>query len=85
MQRLIQTDYNLNKETKKVTHTTTAKKAVTNAISHLQENDYGANIVIVTDTETAELHAIIKMSPTGNISIVFKRDPKSPTCLMKEK
>lgn len=56
--------------------------AVTNAIRHMQLGFHDAALVEIHDSVTAELHAVITMSPTGDLRIAFKRDPKTPRCVM---
>lgn len=59
-----------------LTRSANPNSAVRNCIGHMQVNEYGATMAIVTDLVSGQLHAIIKRDVKGNISIVFKRDPR---------
>lgn len=70
-----------NKNPVRVTRSANGINAVTNAIRHMQLGFHDAATVVVTDTDTAELHAVILESPTGDMRIAFKRDPRNPRCV----
>jgi hypothetical protein len=82
--RPIKTEYFARGDTKNPVRTTRSiygVNAVTNAIRHMQLGFHDAATVVITDTSTAELHAVIIESTTGDIKIAFKRDPKTPRCV----
>lgn len=66
----------------KVNLSASPQSAVMLAVGHMQMNDYGAELCNVFDNQTAELHAVIKHYPDGHIRILFKRDPRTPTCIL---
>jgi hypothetical protein len=51
-------------------------RAVAQCVLHMQINHYGASAAEVYDNETGELHAAIKRSIQGNLSIVYQRNPQ---------
>jgi hypothetical protein len=59
----------------RVTRGTDANRAVANCVLHMQVNHYGAHAAEVYDDETGELHAAIKRSVSGKLTIVYQRDP----------
>ncbi len=72
----------LHKAPVRTNHSKHARTAVLNALDHLTQEHYaGAFIAVVTDENTGELHAILKADLHGKVSVMFKRDPKSPMCL----
>lgn len=54
----------------------TACAAVPNAVMHMQLNHYDATECEVWNDETGELHAVIRRSVTGRISILFNKQQK---------
>ncbi len=80
----IVTVYYDSKKSKRVLKTNYAKharSAILRAVDHMQMNDYSAFVAVIHDEGTSELYAIITRSVTGEIRIVFRRDPSNPTCL----
>lgn len=75
VERMIHTEYSFRGELLKVNRASDPNRAVPNCIAHMQINKYGASIAEVWDTETSELHAVIRRSMNGNINIVYRRDP----------
>jgi hypothetical protein len=53
-----------------------ANRAVTQCVAHMQVNQYGASVAEVYDAETAVLHAVVKRTIAGNISIVYRYEPR---------
>lgn len=83
--RTIQTEYFSPTDSKtpvRINRASSPQHAVMLAVGHMQMNDYSAAVAVVFDTGTAELHAIIKHYADGSIRILFKRDPRTPTCIM---
>lgn len=75
-QRTIRTQYWFRSELVKVTHASHPNKAVANAVTHMQINEYGATVCQVDNTQTGMLHAEVKRNMNGNIYISYKRDPR---------
>ena len=82
MRNIQTTYYGMNKTVVKINKAKHDRNAVLRAVDHLQMNSYGAAVVEVYDTETTELHAVITSNDMGRISIVFRRDPVDPKCLV---
>ena len=80
--RLIQTTFYRGKEVVRVNRAVHARTAVLRCVDHMQMNSYGATVAEVYDLDTAELHAVVTHSVSGKISIVFRRDPANPTCVV---
>ncbi len=68
----------------KINKASTPQNASRMAFDHLQWGDYDARVASVHDDNMGELHAILKVDVRGNISTVFKRDAKTPTCLVMD-
>jgi len=62
------------REIVRINHAGTAYRAVPLVIEHMQTNDYAAMLAECFDMATGELHAVIKRSVDGTITIVFKRE-----------
>lgn len=75
MKLLIKTVYYRRGEDPKITRSGNANRAVATCILHMQINQYGSHIAEVYDDDTGELHAQIKRSVSGTITIVYSRDP----------
>ena len=56
---------------------TDSNRAVTQCVAHMQLNRYGATAAEVYDTETGEVHAQVKRSMNGTITITYQRDPRA--------
>ena len=82
--RSIQTTYYLGNTVKQINRAAHARSAVLRAVDHMQMNDYHAAVAEVFDLETGELHAVLTYSAAGQLAIVFRRDPKDPTCIVLE-
>ena len=63
---------NGHKETKR-TRARYASNAVPTAVMHMQFDDYDALVCQIWDETNGELHAVIKRTVKGSISILFKR------------
>lgn len=74
-ERGIKTVYYRKDESPKVNRSKDANRAVGTCVLHMQINQYGAHAAEVYDAESGELHAAIKRSITGKITIVYNRDP----------
>lgn len=73
--RTIKTVYYRRGQDPRVNRSTDANRAVATCVLHMQINQYGAHAAEVYDDETGALHAAIKRSVTGTITIVYSRDP----------
>lgn len=73
----IKTVYHRRNEPPKITRALNANRAVATAVAHMQINQYGSHLCEVYDSETGELHAIIKRSVNGRLTIDFQRDPRA--------
>ena len=73
--RPIVSQYLYGHKEKKVTRAKYASKAVPTAVMHMQMNDYDALVCQVWNEATGELHAVVKRSVKGNISILFNAVP----------
>lgn len=84
---IITTFYGSNgNEVIRVNRSSDVKRAVSLAVMHLQNGDsldYSrAFVVSIYNDDTGELYSVITYSVVGEIKILFRRDPKNPTCLM---
>jgi hypothetical protein len=75
MKRTIKTVYYRRGEDPRVTRSSDANRAVATCVLHMQINHYGAHAAEVYDDETGELHAALRRSVTGRITIEYQRDP----------
>jgi hypothetical protein len=73
--RSIKTIYYRHNDDPKINRSKDANRAVGTCVLHMQINQYGAHAAEVFDAETGELHAAIKRSVNGKITIVYNRDP----------
>jgi hypothetical protein len=60
----------------KITRSRWALNAVPNCVKRMQLNEYGATLAEVYDTETGELHAVIRHTMDREIKILFQREVK---------
>jgi hypothetical protein len=73
--RNIQTHYFRKQKCIKINYSNDANLAVANAVRHMQVNHYGAHVCQVVDGESGIVHAELKRSVAGSISITYRRDP----------
>jgi hypothetical protein len=59
----------------KVNRSSDANRAVAQCVYHMQVNHYGARVAEVYDSHTGELHAQVLRRISGDIKIVYRRDP----------
>lgn len=83
--RNIQTTYygKSAKDTLKINLASDPECAVLHAVRHMRKNSYGAFVAEIIDRDTTELHAVIKMSPNGDIRILFERKRNAPPTVVK--
>ncbi len=69
------TYYGMAKEVVQINLAKYERSAIMRATDHMSMNDYAAAVCVVFDTNTAEEHATITRSVTGELHISYKRDP----------
>lgn len=67
---------NHRRETVRVNSGNDANTAVARCVLHMQINRYAAMYAEVYDEESGEVHASIRRSVTGTITIEYQRDPR---------
>ena len=72
------TYYGMRNEVVQINLALHAKSAVLRAVSHMQDNTYGASTCEVFDTQTSELHAAIHHAVNGVITIQYVRRSTRP-------
>ena len=72
----IKTVYSDRKGVLKTNSSADANRAVAQCVYHMQVNHYGATVAEVYDDYTGELHAQVRRLMSGEIRIVYKRDPR---------
>lgn len=72
----IKTVYHDPHEPVRVNRSRDANRAVAQCVYHMQVNHYGATVAEVYDTYTGELHAQVRRYASGDIKIVYQRDPR---------
>ncbi|WP_407306191.1 hypothetical protein [Acinetobacter sp.] len=72
----IKTVYYIEGKKPKIIHSKNANRAVQLCVAHMQINHYGSRFAEVWDAETGELHASIKRSIHGNLTIHLARDAR---------
>ena len=72
----IKTVYYFRGSVLKINHALHANTAVPQCVYHMQLNRYAASTAEVYDESNGTLHAVIKRSVNGTITIVFKREVK---------
>lgn len=71
---LIRSVFYHGKKIVKTNRSVWANNAVPNAVKHMQINRYDATHCEVFDVGNGELHAVLALSVTGALTIVFKRE-----------
>lgn len=59
----------------KINSSSDANTAVATCVLHMQINHYGATTAEVYDDSSGQLHAIVKRSINGQLTISYRRDP----------
>jgi hypothetical protein len=72
----IQTVYYQGRVVVKTNRAGHANSAVPRCVDHMQLNRYQAQVAEVFDMRSGVLHAVIRRNVSGNIAIIFKREPK---------
>jgi hypothetical protein len=80
MTLLIKTTYHDRYEPVRVNRSSNANRAVAQCVYHMQVNHYGATVAEVYDAYTGELHAQVRRYKSGEIKIVYRRDPRKFEC-----
>lgn len=73
--RPIKTMYYSGREVKHTNSSNDANKAVGQCVVYMQVNYYGAMSAEVFDNETGELHAVVRRTVSGMVTITYRRDP----------
>lgn len=73
-ERNIQTTFFWHKKVVKINKASYANSAVLRCVDHLQFNQYDATHAEVFDSNSGVLHAVIKRSMKGDLTVLFKRE-----------
>lgn len=70
----IKTVYYRNGKPCRVTSSKDANRAIATCVRHMQVNHYEAQAAEVYDNGTGELHAVVRLFPSGCLHVSPKRD-----------
>ena len=68
----IRTVYRLGRETRKINAAGSGTTAVPRAVMHMRSNLYEASVAEVYNHDTGKLHAVLRRSVTGKVTILYE-------------
>lgn len=70
----IRTIYRLGRETQRINAAGSGTTAVPLAVMHMRCNSYEADVAEVFNNDTGKLHAVLRRSVTGKVTILYETE-----------